>query len=272
MREFDAIGQRARSGCSSRCGLTRLMIGAALATTLGVTPTVLAGSGTTINIGAMKDNTLYESSIGSLSNGSGEYFFAGVTGTGSLRRGLLAFDIASVIPAGSVITNVELTLQMTRTVSGGNTVSLHRVLRDWGEGASNASGQEGGGAPAAPGDATWLHTFNPSGLWQTPGGDFSIFTSASGQVSGLGSYTWGSTNELMSDVQLWLNTPSSNFGWVIIGNEALAGTAKRFASRENLNTSFRPSLSVTYVPAPAGALTLGIGVFAICSRRRRRQC
>lgn len=250
-RMIDAIVRCAWSSLVGHNGLNRSMIGAVLATVLGACPMAHAQSGTTLILGAMKDNTLYESATGSVSNGAGDYFFAGVTaitGGAALRRGLLAFDIAGFVPAGSTITNVELTLQMTRTIAGALTVSLHHVQQDWGEGASNAAGQEGGGTTALPGDATWKHTFFDAALWQTLGGDFDVITSASQQVAGLGSYTWGSTIELVSDVQGWLDAPSTNFGWVVIGAEQVIGSAKRFASRENLNASFQPGLSVTYTP------------------------
>ena len=48
---------------------------------------------------------------------------------------------------------------MSRTPVGPMNVELRNVLTDWGEGSSNDSGQEGNGTLAAPGDATWLHTF-----------------------------------------------------------------------------------------------------------------
>jgi hypothetical protein len=53
---------------------------------------------------------------------------------------------------------------------------------------------------------------------------------------------------LVLDVQTWLNTPASNFGWMIIGVETGFGTTKRFDSRENFDVSFRPALTVTFTP------------------------
>ena len=40
----------------------------------------------------VRDNTLYEDSAGSFSNGAGDYLFAGSTARGSIRRALLAFE------------------------------------------------------------------------------------------------------------------------------------------------------------------------------------
>ena len=62
-----------------------------------------------INIIPSKDNTLYEydPAEGDHSNGAGFHFFAGENGMGELRRGVLAFDLAGTIPAGSTITAVS---------------------------------------------------------------------------------------------------------------------------------------------------------------------
>src|SRR5881628_2053154 len=65
---------------------------------------------TTVTLAPSKDNTLYESDQGELSNGIGVYVFAGNTrqATGAARRGLLAFNLAA-IPAQSLVTSATLT-------------------------------------------------------------------------------------------------------------------------------------------------------------------
>ena len=103
----------------------------------------------------------------------------------------------------------------------------------------------GGGAPATQGDATWLHTFFDTDLWQNPGGDFSDTVSASLEVAGIGSYTWGPTPEMRQDVQEWLDQPESNFGWVLVGDEDARGATKRFDSREN-SAEVRPMLTIEF--------------------------
>ena len=112
-----------------------------------------------IDLSPIQDNTLYEDEAGSLSNGAGDHFFVGAIAGGELRRGVIAFDIAENIPAGSTIESVTLQLNMSRTSSGGQPIELRRLLADWGEGSSNAPGQEGGGDAATSGDATWVYTF-----------------------------------------------------------------------------------------------------------------
>ena len=132
----------------------------------------------TVSLEPSKDNTLFEDSNGTLSNGAGERLLSGRTGEPNNRRALVAFDFSS-IPAGSVITEVSLTLNASKVASStAQTISLHRLLADWGEGSSNASGQEGRGADAATDDATWIHRFSATDFWASPGGDYNATASA----------------------------------------------------------------------------------------------
>ena len=197
-----------------------------------------------ITIEAEKDNTLYFTEDGSLSNGAGQYLFAGNTAAGVPGRAVLAFDIAGNIPPGSTIDGVVLTLEM----------SLHRLTRDWGEGASVAPAPEGGGGDSEPGDATWINTFYPDEFWDTPGGDFVPGAGAVQEVGGVGSYTWSSPmpaagagiSDMTSDVQSWLDDPSTDYGWILIGDEADPRTRKRFDSRHN--SAAPPALVVDFTP------------------------
>jgi len=194
----------------------------------------------------IKDNTLYESSDGSVSNGAGSHLFSGTNGRGEIRRALIAFDIAGNIPAGATISSVSLRLNMSRTAAGPATVSLHEVLADWGQGSSDAQGNEGGGIDSASGDATWVHRFFDAESWEKPGGDFSEAASAGTTVGGRGPYIWGPTSELVADVQSWLDNPDFNFGWALIGDENSSQTTKRFNSMENPIQASRPVLTVEF--------------------------
>ena len=206
----------------------------------------------TINIFPSKDNTLYEydPAEGDHSNGAGFHFFAGETAMGELRRGVLAFDIAGSIPPGSTITAVSLSLNMSRTLlETARTVELHKLLADWGEGTSHAPGEEGDGAPATTNDATWRHRFFDTIFWAMQGGDFSATVSASQVVGPVGQYTWSSA-QMVADVQSWLDNPSSNFGWLVLGDESTNATSKRFDTRESASP---PVLTIEYTrtaPAP----------------------
>ena len=56
---------------------------------------------------------------------------------------------------------------------------------------------------------------------------------------------------MTADVQSWLDTPASNFGWIVVGVEGTAGTAKRFDTRESTTP---PVLTIDYTaPAPPAA-------------------
>ncbi len=212
-----------------------------------------------VTLPANLDNTLYQEATGAVSNAKGQYLFTGNTLAGSLRRALLSFDVGGAIPAGSQITSVRVVLSMNMTIAAATPVHLHRCTASWGEGTSQALGNEGQGAPATTGDATWVHrSFNTSN-WTTVGGDFAATASATQQVGGNGSYTWGPAAGLTADVQGWLDNPSTNFGWIVLGDELATTTAKRFGSREHLTASERPRLIVDFTPPPATVTPTGQG-------------
>src|SRR5438132_6148091 len=180
---------------------SKILLQLVIAATLGgIGPSLVIAD--VVNINPSKDNTLYEfvPADGDLSNALGFHFFAGETGMGELRRGVLAFDIAGSIPAGSTITGVTLSMNMSRTPTGvAYPVELHKLLADWGEGTSQASGEEGDGEPATPNDATWRHRFFDTIFMAAQGGDFSATVSASQSVSVVGPYTWSSP-QMVADV------------------------------------------------------------------------
>ncbi len=98
---------------------------------------------------------------------------------------------------------------------------------------------------------TWIHRYFDHTLWATPGGDFVAGNSANIVVGDEGVYSWGSTAGMVADAQLWLDQPSTNFGWIIIGDEAENKTAKRFDSRE-ITGDTQPQLTVNYTPQVTG--------------------
>jgi hypothetical protein len=217
------------------CGIaigSLLTIGLAAAATVTLTPT--------------KDNTLYEIEDGSISNGKGQHFFTGMTIEPLRKRGLMAFDLSS-IPAGSSIVSATLRLNMSKTIALPEPTSLHHVLADWGEAGSDAPGPEGTGALAQAGDATWLHRFFPSTFWTTAGGDFSPTPSATTTVGLEDLYFWSSPG-MVADLQGWLDTPATNFGWLVFTYEGDFPSAKRFDTRENSLPANRPQLTIRYSP------------------------
>jgi hypothetical protein len=200
----------------------------------------------TVLIEAGRDATLIEEPDGALANGSGPAFFVGRNNQAqnSVRRGLVYFDVAAALPRNARVESVRLTLYLSPSNSGLRALRLHRLLSDWGEGASFASG--GGGDSSAPGDATWIHTFFDDEFWPRPGGHFVRRASASQDVGASGLYTWEDTRRMLADLRLWLRAPRRNFGWILIGDETTPQNAKSFASREEPDPSLRPVLEVTY--------------------------
>lgn len=212
----------------------------------------------TVLIPAESDNTLYEDPDGAFSNGAGQHFFAGLTGAGVKRRAVLRFALAGSLPPDVTIHAVELRLNASQVTLGARPVSLHRALAAWGEGTSDATGNEGAGATSTAGDATWIHAFYPGTLWAALGGDFEAAASATTLVDGLGPYAWLSTPALVNDARLWQTSPGLNYGWVLVGDETAASTAKRFDSSENPNPLVWPVLVVEYeVTVPVEATTWG---------------
>ena len=208
----------------------------------------------TVVLTPSKDNTLIEIPAGR-SNGTGELFAGRVSGNqgASIRRALMAFDL-SQIPGGSTVTEASLALTVSKVGGNGSpeSMALQKLTADWGEGTSTGGGQ---GGPATTGDATWQHRFFSSSDWTNPGGDFVQTVSATTTVSGAGDTPVWSSAGMVTDVQSWLGAPNTNFGWILVGNESLPRTVKRFNSKDS--GSNPPRLTVTFTEATA-SITLAI--------------
>ena len=215
-------------------------------------------AGETVVLDPSRDNTIYEES-GSDSSGNGAFFFSGKLGphrSEALRRALLFFDIVNGdgqnagIPAGSTINDVTLTLHISRSRPGNQSMAVHKLTQDWGEeGSFNAGfgGTGGKGGNAQTNDATWTHRFFDTPMtWMNLGGDFESSASDTASVGESGDATWSSA-QMIADVQDWLDNPISNSGWILIGNESTQKSAKRFNSRQNGNN--RPTLTIDFTPA-----------------------
>jgi hypothetical protein len=203
-------------------------------------------SQTTVNLKPIKDNSIYSESTNN-SNGQGSLFSGRTCATSpTVRRALLQFDLSG-IPAGSMITAVTLIVDMDKAGpnSTTETYNLHSLTTAFGEGASDAPGQEGTGTAAIAPDATWNHAMFNTSLWTTPGGDYNANpVSSVGMNTTLGNKTFPSSPNFVSLAQTWLNSPSTNFGIIMIGDETQLCTARRFGSREDSGSE--PILSVTY--------------------------
>ncbi|HUS33526.1 MAG TPA: DNRLRE domain-containing protein, partial [Kofleriaceae bacterium] len=183
----------------------------------------------TVVIAPTQDTTIY-SEDGALSNGKGQHLFAGTTSSQSKqRRALIQFGVTGAIPAGSTINSVTLTMRLDKTQANTAAIALYKVTAAWGEGASTATGEEGGGIAAAAGDATWTMRSSPSVAWTSAGGDAVATASATTSVgSAMVDYTWSGA-AMVADVQSWLDAPAGNYGWLVRAPTVVAGQAKRFA-------------------------------------------
>jgi hypothetical protein len=258
-----------------------------------------AGAGT-ISLAPSQDNTIIQATDpnAQLSNAKG-YLYLGRTGqNGSLiHRDLIQFDIAAgrditdnhIIPTGATITSVTLSLYESKGQTSDEPLTLYPLLKPWGEGTSGTSLNNGTpDANATNGDATWLYPVlsdvnNPSASpqWTNPGGDYSATASASLTVPANSAGSWlnlSSSNypQLLTDVRSWLNQPdTTNFGWIMLGNESVAKTLTVFDSREeaSLQPSLaEPELTVVYsTPEPSAAILtmmFAAGLAAVAFRRR----
>ncbi|MBX7167742.1 MAG: hypothetical protein K1X74_15530 [Pirellulales bacterium] len=247
-------------------------------------------SATTISLTPTHDNTLIQRQLitdPQLSNALGDVISGRTNQDGqgpatiSIRRGLIYWDLSTAsIPAGAVITGVDLRMRDVQGLNGDRATTLHRLTNSWGEGTSFQAG--GQSAAATDNDATWFYRFyntaNPgaSPAWSTPGGDFvstpSATTVINDDLGPLQPVAWlGALNpQMVADVQDWLDNPVTNFGWLIKGVETSGQTAKRLNGN---GSDVPPLLEITYtvVPEPTGVClalsALLTGCLAVARRR-----
>ena len=213
---------------------------------------------------ADRDNTIYynhdeESYSDSLSNGKGGSFVAGIVNTANYyRRVLIHFSIGEQLKSSKLLSltvdSVVLKIHAQQNARHDETArhfTLHKLNKDWEQGDSEAE-DPGRGTQAQTNDATWKWTSYPNNTWTTKGGDFVVAASAStGTLTGDQldvDIFWRSSvsgNEQMkTDVQNWINNPSTNFGWLIKGIE---GTEERKATMfYSSESAYKPTLTVYY--------------------------
>lgn len=243
-----------------------------------------------LTLTSSRDATIYgDPTFRANGNGSGEGLFAGNNGNGFPRRSMLEFDLAAIDP-GATILDVSLSLFADRAPNArAQTVSLHRLTADWGEGPADPASMPGQGVAARPGDTTWLYRYfgDNSRKWSGQGATGDFVSAASGAASvttEMAWYTWSATGGvarnagMIADVQMWVRDPDANFGWLLKGNEAGTQTVKRFASHELAR--YAPRLTIRFdlpaaplpVPEPGVPLLLAAGLLltAVAVRRARR--
>ena len=207
---------------------------------------------TSVSLTPVKDNSLIEYQYPQYSGGASQYIFVGLEHFSlTPMRGLVDFNVAGSIPAGSTINSVSLTVTMELTNSTTvvtPTVGLHDVSQNWGQGTGIPQYFMPPFALTTTNDATWTNTFYPNQLWKTPGGDFSPTVSGTAVFGADGTTsTFSSTSQMVADVQSWLNNPSANYGWLMLGDET-QNSGKMIGSMHSSNP---PTLTIDYTaPAP----------------------
>jgi DMSO/TMAO reductase YedYZ molybdopterin-dependent catalytic subunit len=249
-----------------------------------------------VNIPALQDATLFSDSAANNSS-SGPGMFVGSDGQGRPKRGLIEFDIPAYVPSDATITSAVLTLYLGQVAGSGGgsgdqtprTIRLFDVTTAW-AGSTNGTtgfpgpgfGGTGQGFPANIGDGTWNFAKYNTVPWNTPGGG-GVSTESADTVVGQSvntGYSWGSTAQMISDVQGWLDGIFPNYGWLLENDsEALQTTFRAFYTREGAVeqglAQFAPDLVVSYVVPTPEPPTLGTIVFTgfmvILLRRPRGQ-
>jgi hypothetical protein len=205
----------------------------------------------TVNLNPSADTWIFEESPDN-NMGAATDFVAGFNAHGSAMRGLIKFDVSG-IPANATITSVQLTLNVVKQHSAAPaaTFDLHRVSESWNQG----TGDGNTGIEANLGEATWTSRSHSVTIWTTPGGAFNSTVSSSVLVSSVGDHTFGSTANMVADVQSWVINANSNFGWLLKNRtESTLLTARRWASNEAFEN--KPTLVVSYtVPVQSPSIS-----------------
>ncbi|MSU60110.1 MAG: DNRLRE domain-containing protein [Pedosphaera sp.] len=223
-------------------------------------PLALAGFAIRVGAASLTNNSAADTTLleiePSHNNGGQSFVIAGHIQNPYRTRGLYRFDFTA-LPTNTLIRSVVLELTVTRQPGEtpvNSPFGLHRMLRPWGEGNKIAVTFPGQGVPATAGEATWSHSFYPTNVWTSAGGepdvDFFAAESSFQFIYGSGStYRFESTPEFVDDVQFWVNHPPANFGWMLISDdEATPFTARHFGSREDPDA--HPNLELDFLVPP----------------------
>lgn len=256
------------------------------------------GRAAVIDIPAEQDATLFGGAANTGHSSSGPGMFVGTDAMRLPKRGLIEFDVANYVPAGATVTSVTLNLTLGQIAGGGggasggpvsqSTIRLFAATTAWNGGSNGATGHPGPGFggtgqgfQANPGDATWAYSSYNTTPWKTSGGggDFVATESADAVVgSAIGSvFSWGSTAQLVTDVQGWLDGATANDGWLLKNDDETGQFSYRaFYTREGAAEQGvpqdAPQLVVAFTPAPepAGLAVWLVGMAACGAVRLRR--
>lgn len=167
-------------------------------------------------------------------------------------RSLLQFDV-STIPQNSLVNSAILTLFATQVNNPNHeTMSVHRLVRDWLEY-----------------EVTWNQAANGIS-WTAAGGDYNSFAYAS-NTSHPTVYGEPVSWDVKNLIQQWIVGTYPNQGMEIINSGTT--NALHFGSREWSEPQYRPILAIDFVvvPEPANLMLLALGLLGLFMGPWRRQ-
>lgn len=140
-----------------------------------------------------------------------------------IDHGLIAFDLTAV-PAGSRVIGAALNLYLESSNGANDVVQARALTRAWVEA-----------------QATWNNAEN-SRTWSAQGGDYVADIAGTLVADTVG---W-KTMDLTALAQRWVDQPTENHGFLLLTPAASGNNEKKFASKENENPAFHPTLVVSY--------------------------
>ena len=186
-------------------------------------------------------------------NGTVTSFITGDSGSSGSTdfEALIEFDVSS-IDSGDIISSAILSLYESSAIDtasvGSWAVNLHRVLVDWVE------------AEATHNIYSTGNNWTTAGC-KSDGNDRSATISATVTLDGTAAVAfvdWGSTAQLVSDVQNFVDGGLSNFGWMLEAptaeNQGTSESANIFSTSDHATAEQRPKLVVIHAAAAEGFL------------------
>lgn len=176
-----------------------------------------------------EDSTLV-SAVPTLVENTNTQMFVYTIGGGDVRSGVIRFTGLSNITGPVTVSSATLSLYRTNG-DDGHPIEIYKLLRAW-----------------VDSQVCW-NDYATSTAWQTAGATGALDKEAAASVStntsgGINAYQDFTSAQLATDVENFINTPSSNNGWLVSQGGAGAQLI-RYASEDGTDAT-RPKLTVVY--------------------------